>query len=502
MVVTPSSSSSSSLSFSSSLPLPEPTTRAEYLACQFSSWYPLFSRPLLRRESSRRRRPKGLTFRSQIISNLSPAFLEFLTQDGIRLPSNTKPSSCLGCRAAAAAPLKRSQKDNDDNNNSDDDDSHSTWSSSFSSSSSSSQPNPEPSNTCVVDLTDLTRDIRAAISRLGGVVVPKLNWSAPRDATWINEGQLQCRTAADVYLLLKASDFCASDIQLVVTDNNTDASTTTTTQDGTGSSTTRTVTTTTTTRTTTTTPWTQLELVLRQYVPNLYPSFEFRCFVKNHALVAISQRHADQYFAHLAKNKTTDHVTRILVEFWDEYRHLFQQHFVAAAAAAKQEKEEEEGPVVPISHYVVDVYLDTHDQVWIVDFNVWGSRTDSLLFDWNELMLLDIHNHNHNAEDDNNHKDDHWPPIRVVETDKQVRPHSLHNFRAPVDTVHLASLVNTTTTTTGNSEGFQELMKLCRQQNEQDDDDDESDDDDNDNDNDVPATKNHHPDQDPGNVST
>ena len=34
----------------------------------------------------------------------------------------------------------------------------------------------------------------------------KMNWSSALDAAWLNGGQVNCHTAGDVFLLLKASD--------------------------------------------------------------------------------------------------------------------------------------------------------------------------------------------------------------------------------------------------------------------------------------------------------
>ena len=59
----------------------------------------------------------------------------------------------------------------------------------------------------------LEKRITKAIKQLGGAVFPKLNWSAPRDVSWItNDASLKCTTPGDVYLLLKSSEFVTHDI--------------------------------------------------------------------------------------------------------------------------------------------------------------------------------------------------------------------------------------------------------------------------------------------------
>ena len=46
-------------------------------------------------------------------------------------------------------------------------------------------------------------------------MVPKLNWSAPKDATWISlkQNSMECNTPNDIYLLLKSSDFITHDLE-------------------------------------------------------------------------------------------------------------------------------------------------------------------------------------------------------------------------------------------------------------------------------------------------
>ena len=61
---------------------------------------------------------------------------------------------------------------------------------------------------------EFTSQMKSAIDSLGGEVFCKLNWSAPRDATWISLGNsLKCTTPAQVYLLLKSSEFVQHDLR-------------------------------------------------------------------------------------------------------------------------------------------------------------------------------------------------------------------------------------------------------------------------------------------------
>ncbi|CAI5501523.1 unnamed protein product [Closterium sp. Naga37s-1] len=55
--------------------------------------------------------------------------------------------------------------------------------------------------------------VDAAIARLGGFVLPKLNWSCPKDVGWLSAtGTPKCSNAQEVFLLLKASDSLTYDL--------------------------------------------------------------------------------------------------------------------------------------------------------------------------------------------------------------------------------------------------------------------------------------------------
>lgn len=166
---------------------PTPTVE-EVLACQFSSWYPAFSRvvPLETECENGQAVPlarKNVTINSVIIDDLpSPDFQNYLLSDGVKLPRGaTKLSSCAGA--------SNTIEDSDDENSDDD--------------------------SVTFHFPELNQKIIETIQEKfpsAGGVLPKLNWSAPRDATWINEGSMRCKTPGDVYLLLKSSDFCTHDV--------------------------------------------------------------------------------------------------------------------------------------------------------------------------------------------------------------------------------------------------------------------------------------------------
>lgn len=184
----------------------------------------------------------------------------------------------------------------------------------------------------VSKLTDFHPQVQKVIDEFGAVA-PKLNWSSPQDATWISpSNSMKCVTVNDVYLLLKSSDYIAHDLTRfdelggVPEDFS-------------------------------------FELVLRKWV-NVNPALEFRCFVKDRELIAVTQRDQN-YYEFLGKIKE-----RLLGEielfFYDNLKDSF-----------------------PDSSFVFDVYIpQPYDKVWLMDFNVFYPTTDSLI-EWSTLVNLD-----------------------------------------------------------------------------------------------------------------
>ncbi|KAG9288346.1 hypothetical protein G9A89_021377 [Geosiphon pyriformis] len=190
---------------------------------------------------------------------------------------------------------------------------------------------------------ELEQQIGEAINDFDGAVFPKLNWSSPRDAIWISAtNTLKCNSPSDVFLLLKSSDFIAHDLDHAF-DNccyDNDESPRRTQPE-------------------------TFELILRKWY-DVVTSMEFRCFVKNQGLIAISQRDVN-YYPFL--NEIKEELKAKIVQFFlDNIQHKFSN-----------------------LNYVFDVYVTRNrERVWLIDFNPFGPMTDSLLYSWDEILSANL----------------------------------------------------------------------------------------------------------------
>mmetsp|Transcript_9147 Transcript_9147/g.20675 ORF Transcript_9147/g.20675 Transcript_9147/m.20675 type:complete len:472 (+) Transcript_9147:149-1564(+) len=444
--------------------LPKPTS-LEVQACQFSSWYSTFRNidtTTIQNNTTNKKTRKNVTIESIIIRPLPSEFIEYLLSDGVRLPEcATKVSSCMndGTTVDGDDGWDRSSEEEDDDGE-DEDDSSSEELKTFS-------------------FPTLTDQIQSALTTLGGDrnagCMPKLNWSSPKDATWINCGSLKCTKVGDVYLLLKSSDFVGFDLEMAWTglaDGNIDTTTTGeysgvgdekmsslsinqpshAAQGATAEDTTNVATgidiggnqaSASKSRNIAIPPDFEYELVLRKWC-NLHPSMEFRCFVYDHELVAISQRHPSKFYPHLQPPSAdgANHPSISMI-------HAFFQTYIQNRFCQGE-----------IHRYIIDLYLDSQERVWIVDFNVWGDRTDCLLFDWKDLERLGSDIRDMKLADDE--PSIPMPEMRVVTKDmKSMTYDPLSSYRGPTDVMDLVGSGNGNAGTDTNMPSFEDFMKQC-----------------------------------------
>ena len=181
---------------------------------------------------------------------------------------------------------------------------------------------------------ELELEIKESIRTLGGAIFPKLNWSAPKDASWISTtGTLRCTSFSEIALLFRSSDSLVHDLCHAY-DSCTDKT------------------------------WPRPRsffLALRKWYPSFRPDMEFRCFVKSRNLIGISQREMTTFYPALVEKRET---LRALIHgfFVDKIRPRFESE-----------------------NYTFDVYVSGDERVKLVDFNPWAEFTLPLLFTWEEL---------------------------------------------------------------------------------------------------------------------
>jgi len=275
-----------------------PVRKSHILNCSYPKWHATY---------------RSLIPKTRIIP-LTPEFLSYLREDGIVLPSDEEQITTLS--------------DSEDDDDDDDEEGHSDPTSRFS---------------------ELHQKIKDTISELGGRVAPKLNWSSPKDATFMTANNTsECRTASDIYLLFKSSDFITHDLEhafdecidegVPAPDNEPELEQKNI----------------------------QYSLVLRKWF-QINPSMEFRCFVRGRRLLAVTQRELN-HFDFLQPMKRE--LLFCIREFFDEnLKHTF-----------------------PDDSFVFDVYIPLTEtekrKTWLIDINPFAPRTDSILFSWAELLQL------------------------------------------------------------------------------------------------------------------
>lgn len=132
---------------------------------------------------------------------------------------------------------------------------------------------------------------------------------------------------------------------------------------------------------------------------------------------AVSQREHTQYYPYLKNEKES--ILDLIVDFYLSWIR----------------------PKFLLKNFVFDCYVDKHQKVFLIDFNVWGQSTDSLLFDWEELNEYCF-------------GENHRTVFRLVESEGEVRHNPLASYRAPIDAIDLAS-------DSLGTNSFEEFISLC-----------------------------------------
>ncbi|GAA5865730.1 hypothetical protein JCM8547_002759 [Rhodosporidiobolus lusitaniae] len=369
-----------------------PLTTRDVLACQFSSWYPLYKRVS----------PKATVIRP---IPYEQDFLDWLESDGLFMPEGSGP---MGVSELSDSDEEDEEEEEQDSDDSDDD---------------------EPVRQ--FSFPHLDAEIRSVLERYDGAVFPKLNWSSPQDAAWMIPGQnLKCQTPADVYLLLKSSDFISHDLDHALDDcvdyppssnppsseRSTSSSfaqpapeldeqdlarlTISSSSAGPASPTPRRL------------PYC-MELVLKKWF-DMPKSQEWRCFVREGVFLGISQRDTT-FYDFLQPAQVQQDLRNQLLAFWEnDFR-----------------------PKAPLQSYAFDVYLTRdNSRVFLVDLNPYSPTTDSLLFDYAELHSLFLSSHTAASSDTSSS----LPSLRLVTSEVQAArsmPRYSHN-RYPKDVVELS----------------------------------------------------------------
>uniref|UniRef100_A0A224XSJ0 Putative cell division cycle protein n=1 Tax=Panstrongylus lignarius TaxID=156445 RepID=A0A224XSJ0_9HEMI len=176
---------------------------------------------------------------------------------------------------------------------------------------------------------DFSNQLRNIMKKFGGSVFVKLNWSAPTDAAWIATNNcLKCSNLQDIYLLLKSSDKISQDLDAKY--NKIPS---------------------------------KYFIVLKKW-EDIHPGSEFRCFVSDKQLIAITQRDTAEFHRHIIQSKC-DIINDINRLFYGKINDKF-----------------------VLSNYSFDVVWNPLS-IKIVDFNVFISpEIDTYLFSSGELQEM------------------------------------------------------------------------------------------------------------------
>ncbi|KAI5965714.1 CDC123 [Candida pseudojiufengensis] len=263
----------------------------DILKCSFSNWCNLF---------------KDNLYSYRIIKPLPESFIEYLLSDGIKLNS-------------------KNQKIDQNSDNE-----YSDWE------DEANVETEEESKDVHSKFPELHEQIIKDIKQLGGKVIPKLNWSSPKDANWLLPGNnINCTDVNDIYLLLKSSDHIVDDLLYPFSEvekKEIDIKV-------------------------------EYELILKKWI-DINPALEFRIFVKDGQILGISQRDLNHY--------------EFLKDLQTQLNEIINQFMLEAIDKLKK---------IDLNSFIIDIYIPRpFSKIYIIDINPFSRKSNSLLFTWNELL--------------------------------------------------------------------------------------------------------------------
>lgn len=407
-------------------------------------------------------RYRASCIKSRIVK-LPPAVIEYIKEDGIMLSNDSNPSTeeddddWEPTSTAYSRPTPAVEELSDDEEDEDE----------------AASPKLPPDQR----FPEFHQAIKDMIKELGGEVAPKLNWSSPKDAAWISPHQntVKCTTPDDIYLLLKTSNFISHDLDHAFDGTIATASSPApNSNSGLGF---------------------EPVLVLRSFFTP-QTSMEFRCFVKQRSLIAITPRDPN-YYEFLKKFRPAI-IERIEDLFEKTLRFTFPDGNFCFDVYIPEERTE--------VHATQDFIYDSDDdanseqeddpglslgRARLIDINPWAPRTDTLLFDWGEL--LDMHvpkpmigvadtsgkieegvvrlhlgggsssgsEDDLTTDEDEDDEDDFAPELRLVEKDDP----SAYNFCSPAFSAHKLPKEVVDASASGDS-GMREFARQWREMEE------------------------------------
>ncbi|UXI18822.1 hypothetical protein NH340_JMT04765 [Sarcoptes scabiei] len=315
---------------------------SEVLKCSFSNWYKLLG---------------DCSIESDII-RIDKKFIEYLLSDGIILPEscnseqihhNSIANDCCYDEEQFVSEVLENQTESRDECGDD---------------------------LQVIEFPSIEKQLRRCLRKFQHVFI-KLNWSSCEDSCWMHATRTKCSDLTSIFLLLKSSDKIVHDL---------------------------------------TDPFEgcedsdrinrevfNYELIVRKWI-EINPSMEFRCFIVNQTIVAISQRDVRTYYEHIAKEQSI-----IVQDIFEFFNNRIRAKF-------------------PLHNYVIDVFRPDINSIVLIDVNVFGPLTDSLLFDWEELIAISNRNDLDNLSS--------LPEFRFIENHCGIQPQRFEYNSLPLDVLN------------------------------------------------------------------